>query len=33
MWGDYIAWQLHAAVQLREAMIGIDEAYLAGVSE
>lgn len=28
-WGDYIAWQLHDAVQLREAMIGIDEAYLA----
>lgn len=33
MWGDYIAWQLHAAVLLREAIIGIDEAYLAEADE
>lgn len=33
MWGDYIAWQLHAAVLLREAIIDIDEAYLAETDE
>lgn len=33
MWGDYIAWQLHAAVLLREAIIDIDEAHLAETDE
>ena len=33
MWGDYIAWQLHAAVLLREAIIDIDKAYLAETGE
>lgn len=32
-WGDYIAWQLHAAVLLREAMIGIDRDFLGEASE
>ncbi len=32
-WDDYIAWQLHAAVLLREAMIGIDRDFLGEASE
>lgn len=32
-WGDYIAWQLHAAVLLREAMIGIDRDFLGEAPE